>query len=174
MVNVAGSCVRGSCFCSWSARWQPHEAVDAKEGPISKAASPRGATRYPAACFHRRPRPDEPCGGDGAVRADQTSIAAAGVPWWKSASLIHMRCSTVASLRASATFARFVPRRCASLTPQSFSADHLLTRVSSTCAASNRATLAVASPTLLMAPALSVSPDWFSPRRQSEKGAHGT
>lgn len=48
----------------------------------------------------------------------------------------HMRCRTVASLRASATFARFMPRRFATPIAQAFRAENLEARVSMICAAS--------------------------------------
>ena len=54
------------------------------------------------------------------------------------ASSFHMRRRTIASLRASATVAFFVPIRLASRTPQAFRLDHLVTRFSSMPAASNR------------------------------------
>ena len=50
----------------------------------------------------------------------------------------HMRCSTTASLRATATLAFFCPTRLASRTPQAFSADQRCTRDSRVVAASNR------------------------------------
>lgn len=48
----------------------------------------------------------------------------------------HMRWRTVASLRASATFARFMPRRFATSIAQRFSVENLEARVSMICAAS--------------------------------------
>src|SRR3954452_13012229 len=74
---------------------------------------------------------------------------------------LHMRCRMTASLRASATLARFKPRRCASLIAQLLRLDHLADRVSRTWAASNSAPRTEASPTRLMQPSLSVSPDWY-------------
>src|SRR3954470_20118430 len=59
------------------------------------------------------------------------------------------------------TLARFKPRRCASLIAQLLRLDHLADRVSMTWAASNSATRTEASPTRLMQPTLSVSPDWY-------------
>ncbi len=49
---------------------------------------------------------------------------------------IHMRCMITASLRASATRARFKPRFLAIRMAQAFSADHRVVRVSTTLAAS--------------------------------------
>lgn len=49
---------------------------------------------------------------------------------------VHMRCSTVASLRASATFARFMPRRLATSIAQRFRTEKREARVSMMCAAS--------------------------------------
>jgi hypothetical protein len=48
----------------------------------------------------------------------------------------HMRCRTLASLRASATFARFMPRRPASASAQHFRLENRPARVSITLAAS--------------------------------------
>ena len=74
-----------------------------------------------------------------------TDHAATGFSWRKSAPSFHMRCSTTPSLRASATLARRAPRRRATAMPHVFSADHALTRVMITCAASNKATRTEAS-----------------------------
>ena len=49
---------------------------------------------------------------------------------------IHMRCRITASLRATATFARFKLRRLATSSPQRLSAEKRLTRESKTFAAS--------------------------------------
>lgn len=54
----------------------------------------------------------------------------------KSLASTHMRCRTVASLRASATFARFMPRRFATPIAQALRAENLEARVSTICAAS--------------------------------------
>ena len=48
----------------------------------------------------------------------------------------HMRCRTAASLRASATFARFMSRRLATVIAQAFRAENHEARVSMICAAS--------------------------------------
>src|SRR5215475_15176000 len=49
---------------------------------------------------------------------------------------IHMRCRITASLRATATLARFMPRRLATSSPQRFTAEKRVTRDSKTFAAS--------------------------------------
>ena len=49
---------------------------------------------------------------------------------------IHMRCRITASLRATATLARFKPRRLATSSPQRLSAEKRVTRESNTFAAS--------------------------------------
>jgi hypothetical protein len=49
---------------------------------------------------------------------------------------IHMRCRITASLRATATLARFRPRRLATSSPQRLSAEKRVTRESNTFAAS--------------------------------------
>src|SRR6185312_7823282 len=50
--------------------------------------------------------------------------------------IIQMRCMITARRRASATMAFFTPRRLAICMAQLFSQDHLVTRISSICAAS--------------------------------------
>src|SRR3954469_5914773 len=82
-------------------------------------------------------------------------------PRRKSVPFAHMRCSTPASLRASATFARFRPRRLATSIAQRLSAETPLTRVSIASAASYTAVGPAAPPTLLFPPVTSVSPDWY-------------
>src|SRR3954451_8695933 len=72
----------------------------------------------------------------------------------------HMRWRTTASLRASATFARFMPRRLATSSAQRLRAEKRTARVSRMCAASYRAVRTITSPTRLTAPVMSVSPDW--------------
>src|SRR4051812_31879011 len=86
--------------------------------------------------------------------------AASSLPQRNSASSAHMRCRTQASLRATATRARAMPRRLAPCTPQARRADHLRLRTSSEWAASYKAVLASSSPHRLMPPCTSVSPDW--------------
>jgi len=71
----------------------------------------------------------------------------------------HMRCSTTASLRASATFACFTPRSFAIRSARAFNAENRVTRLSITLAASNKAVRTIASPTLLIRPVQSSSPD---------------
>ena len=78
--------------------------------------------------------------------------------WQKSVSETHIRCSTTASLRASATSPRLAPRRCATRTAQDFSVDHFATRVMITCAASNSAARTAGSPAQLIAPTRSPEP----------------
>ena len=48
----------------------------------------------------------------------------------------HMRCRMTASLRATATRARAMPRRLATLMPQARNADHFVLRIRSEWAAS--------------------------------------
>jgi hypothetical protein len=66
------------------------------------------------------------------------SHAAAASSWVQRNSVpsTHMRCMITASRRASATIAFFIPRCLAIFIAQAFSQDHLLVRVSMTCAAS--------------------------------------
>ncbi len=62
--------------------------------------------------------------------------AAGSLPQQNAVASIHMRCSTVASLRASATFARFMPRCLATSIAQRFRAENRVARVNMICAAS--------------------------------------
>jgi hypothetical protein len=73
----------------------------------------------------------------------------------------HIRRSTTASSRATATLARRMPARSATATPQAFSADQRPVRDSGTLAASWSARRARPSPCSLVRPARSVSPDWW-------------
>jgi len=57
--------------------------------------------------------------------------AAACLPQRNSLPSAHMRCRITASLRATATRARAMPRRLATFIPHARSADHLLLRISS-------------------------------------------
>jgi hypothetical protein len=79
----------------------------------------------------------------------------------KLAVILHRMWIDGSDFRASATLARFKPRRCASLIAQLFRLDHLADRVSMTWAASNSATRTEGWPARLMLPTLSVSPDWY-------------
>src|SRR3954467_4097334 len=67
------------------------------------------------------------------------------------------------SLRARATIARLVPRRLTRSNAQALSRELLVERVSITAAASNRAVLTMTSPTFVILPMMSVSPDWSRP-----------
>src|SRR3954454_2068767 len=87
--------------------------------------------------------------------------AASSLPQRKSAAFAHIRCRTPASLRASATLARFAPRRLATSMAQRLRAETRLVRLSITLAASYSAVRTIASPTLLIPPVTSVSPDWY-------------
>ena len=64
-----------------------------------------------------------------------------------------------ASLRASATFAFFIPCRAATRSAHALSAEKRTVRLSITLAASNRAVRAMVSPTLMTHPVRSISPD---------------
>src|SRR4051794_38322246 len=92
-----------------------------------------------------------------------SSYAATGasLPQRNSVPSTHMRWSTVPSLRASATFARFRPRRLATSIAQRLRVEKRVGRLSTTLAASYRAVRTIASPTLLIPPITSVSPDWY-------------
>jgi hypothetical protein len=62
--------------------------------------------------------------------------ASASLPQRNSLPSTHIRCSTVPSLRASATFARFMPRRLATSIAQRVSVEKRVGRLSTTLAAS--------------------------------------
>ena len=68
-------------------------------------------------------------------------------------------CGTTADSRASATLARRAPRRFATSMAQRLKVENGPTRVGSTFAASYSATRTEASPTRVMPPTTSVSPD---------------
>ena len=86
--------------------------------------------------------------------------AAAGLPQRNSLPSVQMRCRITASLRATATRARAMPRRLATFMPYARKADHLLLRINKEWAASYRAVRASSSPHRLICPWMSVSPDW--------------
>ena len=67
-----------------------------------------------------------------------SSLYAAAPAWLQRNSLPsrHRRCSTVASLRASATLARLRPRRLATASAQRFRLENRVVRLNMTCAAS--------------------------------------
>src|SRR3954464_4079039 len=73
----------------------------------------------------------------------------------------RFRWSTVPILRASATFARFRPRRLATSIAQRLRVEKRVGRLSTTLAASYGAGRTIASPPLLIPPITSVSPDWY-------------
>lgn len=88
----------------------------------------------------------------------------------KSVPSTHIRCMMTASFLASATLARFAPRRRAMAMAQAFNDDQATTRVIMTWAASNRATRTETSPALLIAPLRALA-GLVTPWRQSETGA---
>ncbi len=85
-------------------------------------------THLPATAF----RPAGPPGAGGYASRVSCRAQSNSVPLFQSA------CRSTASLRATATLARFSPTRSASRVPHAFSADGRGTRFSSTPAASNR------------------------------------
>src|SRR4051812_25893538 len=92
-----------------------------------------------------------------------SSYAATGasLPQRNSVPSIHMRWSTVPILRASATFARFRPRRLATSIAQRLRGGRGGGRPSPTLALSWGGVRPRASPPLLTPPITSVSPDWY-------------
>src|SRR5215208_2882006 len=130
---------------------------------------PREAMPLPDKRLHRLPRP-----GDGTSEERDGSIplrscfllladqaAAVSLPKRNSLPSTQRRCKTVASLRARATLGRRMPRRLATSSAQRLRVENRPARVSITLAASYRAVRTIASPTLLIPPVLSVSPDWY-------------
>jgi hypothetical protein len=82
-------------------------------------------------------------------------------PTWKSVSLTHIRCRTLASLRATAVMAHNMLDRLAIRRPHARNADHFLTRSSRLAAASQCASRTATSPCLLIRPSKSIDvPDW--------------
>ena len=76
-------------------------------------------------------------GGNGNASCHAAAAFGQGcLPQRNSAPSLHIRCRITASLRATATRALAMPRRLATCMPQARSADHLVPRVSSECAAS--------------------------------------
>src|SRR5215471_14414683 len=73
----------------------------------------------------------------------------------------QIRCRTTPSLRASATRARFRPRRFATSSAQRFKLENRVVRVSITLAASFSAVRTDSSPVRVMPPLTSLSPDWY-------------
>ncbi len=87
----------------------------------------------------RSPRPSSPRERRGSALSGGNwnfSYPAACLPQRNSLPSAHMRCRITASLRATATRARAMPRRLAMLIPHARSADHLVLRISSEWAAS--------------------------------------
>lgn len=64
------------------------------------------------------------------------AAAGAGLPQRNALPSTHMRCSTLASFLANATFARFAPRRLATSIAQRLSVEKRVVRLSNTLAAS--------------------------------------
>src|ERR671912_1205717 len=121
------------------------------DGPLTRPDE--GAYSGPAAPSRRVPSVG--------IRPLADHAAAASLPKRNSLPSSHMRCKTTARFLASATVARFMPRRLATSMAQRFSVENRPERVSITFAASYSATRTIASPTLLIPPVTSVSPDWY-------------
>ena len=109
------------CFRPWSVRGRHTMLLDGSREPISnRVFRPEG--RSPAVTrLHRNPRPGDGTSGAGSRDPGPKAFcccyaAASSLLKRKSVPSTHMRCSTVASLRASATLARIIPRRLATFT----------------------------------------------------------
>jgi hypothetical protein len=104
--------------------------------------------------------PQESGAVSGSLRTSSISYAAAAALLQRnSVASTHMRWRTTPSLRARATLARFMPRRCATSSAQRFKLEKRIARVSMIWAASKSAVLTMVSPTLLTPPSRSVSPE---------------
>src|SRR3954452_1358019 len=157
-----------SRFRPWSAHGPPHHAIRGEPAGQSRGAqSSRELRPHVRPC--RFPRP-----GDGTSRERDGSSplrtrlslpsddhAAASLPKRNSLPSTQRRWRTVASLRASATLARRAPPRFATSSAHRLRVENLPARVSITFAASYKAARTLASPTLLIPPVTSVSPDWY-------------
>jgi hypothetical protein len=120
--------------------WPPHDGVRRARRPnlsrdlsgiaalrlwtLSEIASPivpTGTTRHPPSS-----------GGNWNSSCHAAALgAAACLPQRNSLPSAHMRCRITASLRATATRARAMPRRLATFMPHARSADHFVLRISS-------------------------------------------
>ena len=134
----------GSCFRPWSACDPPHHAI--RNGSASQSRDAwfsRVSEATPGSPASPIPRPGDgtsveqdrpPCSEIYSLSA--AHAAAISLPKRKLVPSSHMRCRTLASLRASATFARFMPRRPATAIAQRFRLENRPARVSITLAAS--------------------------------------
>ena len=109
--------------------------------PIYKACfpAPGGVTSVSPASSHSTSRRRDLGGQMRSVLPETLSwcyAAVASLLQRNSVPSTHMRYSTAASMRARATFARFMPRRLATSSAQRLSEDIRTTRVSMDCAAS--------------------------------------
>lgn len=101
-----------------------------------------GRSRRSHSSRRHSPAPASPSGRPSPRQRAETRTAepyaAAGFssPNWKGRLSSHIRCRMTASLRATATRARFMPIRAAKRMPQAFSRDHRRVRVSKVVAAS--------------------------------------
>src|SRR3954449_1231057 len=179
-----------SRFRPWSAHGPPHHAIRGEPAGQSRVAqSPRELR--PHVRPHRFPRPGDGTSGErddpSPLRTrlplpSDGHAAAASLPKRNSLPSTQRRWRTVASLRASATLARRAPRRFATSSAHRSRVENLPARVSITFAASSpprsrvetlparvsipfaasyKAARTIASPTLLIPPVTSVSPDWY-------------
>src|SRR4051794_37267198 len=126
-----------------------------------------GGVRPPARSSQRDRLARRPRGNDTAppspgrkLDLPQAAGTASSLPQRNSAPSAQTRCKTTASLRATATRARAMPRRLATCMPQARKVDHFRLRTSREWAASYKAVLASSSPHRLIPPCTSVSPDW--------------
>lgn len=139
-----------------------------QEGEASQSVwRPAGVAPGGSGLSTRSPRPSSPRERSGSSLPTNSvggllhrHAATGSLPQRNSLPSCHIRCRMTASLRATATRARAMPRAFATFMPQARRPDHFRERTSSVWAASYRAVRASSSPHRLILPWISVSPDW--------------
>ena len=133
----------GSCFCSWSARGcHIMRSERRRQAHLRRVIHSRECSRhYLRLC--RFLRPSDGTSGERSRSRPAPNLlllpvyaAAASRPQRNVVPFTHMRCKMTASLRANATFARFMPRRRATSSAQRLRAEKRTARVSRMCAPS--------------------------------------
>ena len=141
-----------SCFCLMSRPWitrfssrsaRGRRMMGVQEGEVSQSVPrPSGHYHPPVLDSQRDHLAHRPHGNDVGSASSGGNCnsflhpATACLPQRNSELSTHMRCRMTASLRATATRARAMPRRFATCMPQARSEDHFVLRISSEWAAS--------------------------------------
>lgn len=130
-----------SCFCSWSARGCHIMLSErTRQAHLGRVIRSRECSRhYLRLCHSFVPATGPQGSGTGhplRTASSPRQAATLSRPQRKVVPSTHMRCRMTASLRASATFARFMPRRRATSSAQRFRAEKRTARVSRMCAPS--------------------------------------